>query len=87
MQLLLAAVFSGTLLLAAEPATLETPTGKIYGTLELPSGDGPFPVVVIHAGSGPTDRDGNTPALPGKNDSLKMLAEALAAHGIASLRY
>jgi alpha-beta hydrolase superfamily lysophospholipase len=44
-------------------------------------------VVLIHAGSGPTDRDGNSPALPGKNDSLKMLAEALAKQGIASLHY
>lgn len=72
---------------AAEPATLETPTGTLFGTLELPAGDGPFPVVVIHAGSGPTDRDGNTPQIPGKNNSLKILAEALSAKGIASLRY
>jgi pimeloyl-ACP methyl ester carboxylesterase len=87
MKRLLAAVFSSALVFAGEPVTLETPTGAIYGTLELPSGDGPFPVVLIHAGSGPTDRDGNTPQLPGKNNSLKLLAEAMSAQGIASLRY
>lgn len=83
---LLAVGFAGTLL-AAEPVTLETSTGTLYGTLEVPSGSGLFPVVLIHAGSGPTDRDGNSAALPGKNDSLKMLAEGLAKQGIASLRY
>jgi len=46
----------------------------------------PVPLVIFHAGSGPTDRDGNS-AAAGKNDSLKMLAVALAENGIASLRY
>jgi pimeloyl-ACP methyl ester carboxylesterase len=86
MKLMCAAILASALF-AAEPATLETPTGTVYGTLELPASDGPFPIVVIHSGSGPTDRDGNTPQLPGKNDSLKMLAEAMSAQGIASLRY
>ena len=85
-KVLLAVSFTG-ILMATEPVTLETSTGTLYGTLEVPSGSGPFPVVLIHAGSGPTDRDGNSPALPGKNDSLKMLAEALAKQGIASLHY
>jgi pimeloyl-ACP methyl ester carboxylesterase len=44
-------------------------------------------VVLLIAGSGPTDRDGNTTGLPGQNNSLRLLAEALAARGIASLRY
>jgi hypothetical protein len=46
-----------------------------------------MPIVVIVAGSGPTDRDGNSILLPGANNSLKLLAEGLAANGIASLRY
>jgi len=66
---------------------LHTATGTLYGTLDLPKGRGPFPVALIISGSGPTDRDGNSPLLPGKNDSLKKLAVALAAGGVASVRY
>ncbi|MBQ2123320.1 MAG: alpha/beta hydrolase [Bacteroidaceae bacterium] len=48
----------------------------------------PMPVVLIIAGSGPTDMNGNTIAAGGMtNNSLKMLAEELAQNGIASLRY
>jgi len=39
------------------------------------------------AGSGPTDRDWNSPLLPGSNGSARLIAEALARAGIASLRY
>jgi len=49
--------------------------------------NGQVPVALIIAGSGPTDRDGNSPQLPAKNNSHRMLAEALAAQGIASVRY
>ncbi|MFJ8065799.1 MarR family transcriptional regulator [Psychrobacillus sp. NPDC096426] len=61
--------------------------GTMSGQLEIPEGDGPFPLMVIIAGSGPTDRNGNSIALPGKNNSLKMLAEDLAAEGVATIRY
>ena len=72
---------------ASESAlVLHTATGSIYGTLMLPAGAKAVPVVLIIAGSGPTDRDGNSPLLPGKNDSLKLLASGLASRGIASLR-
>ena len=70
-----------------EPATLTTTTGVIHGTLDMPSGSGPFPVALIIAGSGPTDRDGNSAMLAGKNNSLKMLAHSLATANIASLRF
>lgn len=66
---------------------LDTPTGKIIGSLLLPAAAGPAPVALIIAGSGPTDRDGNSSMIPGRNDSLRMLAQALARAGIASLRY
>lgn len=69
-----------------QEVALQTSTATLYGTLELPAGSGPFAVALIHPGSGPTDRDGNTRGLPGKNDSLKLLAEGLAAQGVASLR-
>lgn len=72
---------------ACGPVRLDTGTGSLYGTLELPESKPPFPVVLIIAGSGPTDRDGNSAMLQGKNNSLKLLAQGLAARGIASLRY
>ena len=59
----------------------------VYGTLVKPAGVGPFPAVIMAAGSGPTDRDWNSPLLPGTNGSAKLLAEALARAGFASLRY
>src|SRR6185437_15289419 len=59
----------------------------IDGTVVRPSGVGPFPAAVMVAGSGPTDRDWNSPLLPGSNGSARLLAEALARAGIASLRY
>ncbi len=57
------------------------------GTLVRPPGPGPFPAVVMVAGSGPTDRDWNSPLLPGSNGSARLIAEALARAGFASLRY
>jgi pimeloyl-ACP methyl ester carboxylesterase len=57
------------------------------GTLTMPDGDGPFPGVVLVAGSGPTDRDWCSPLLPGTNGSGRLFAEAFADGGIASLRY
>jgi uncharacterized protein len=70
-----------------EPIAVETPTGTLYGTLLSPHSRGPLPIVLIIAGSGPTDRDGNSVLLAGPNNSLKLLAEGLAAKGIASVRY
>lgn len=70
-----------------EPVELATPACQLSGTLALPAGGGPWPVVLLVAGSGPTDRDGNTSLLPGAGGHLKRLAQALAARGLASLRY
>ncbi len=72
---------------ARAPMNLETSSGTLYGTVQLPNGCAPFPVVLIHAGSGPTDRDGNSWGLSIKNDSLKLLAEGLAERDIASVRF
>jgi dienelactone hydrolase len=57
------------------------------GTLSLPDGDGPFPAVVLVAGSGPTDRNWCSPLLPGTNGSGALFAEAFANAGMASIRY
>ncbi|WP_285725031.1 alpha/beta hydrolase [Psychromicrobium xiongbiense] len=57
------------------------------GTMVRPVGAGPFPAVVLVAGSGPTDRDWCSPMLPGSNGSGRLFAEAFAEVGIASIRY
>jgi hypothetical protein len=62
---------------------------SLAGTLLLPikSELQKVPGVVLVAGSGPTDRDGNNPLVPERIDVLKRIAELLAAAGIATLRY
>lgn len=68
------------------PVQLDTGQGTLYGSLLLPQSERPVPLALLIAGSGPTDRDGNNPE-GGHNDALKKLAQLLARHGIASLRY
>ncbi|MGH8435570.1 MAG: alpha/beta hydrolase [Pseudomonas sp.] len=68
------------------PISLDTGSGTLHGSLLLPKSAGAVPVALLIAGSGPTDRNGNNPD-GGHNDSLKRLAQALAKHGIASVRY
>lgn len=70
-----------------EEITLNTTTGDIHGKLMLPDGGMPCPVVIIIAGSGPTDMDGNSIGTGMTNNSLLYLARELAANGIASVRY
>jgi len=82
---ILALVLSLPTAASAEEARLVTTTGRMHGTLDLPETSPPFPVALIIAGSGPTDRDGNQPFM--RNDSLKQLGRALAQRGIAGLRY
>jgi pimeloyl-ACP methyl ester carboxylesterase len=70
-----------------EPLSLERPGSTLHGTLEIPKdAHGPLPVVLLVAGSGPTDRDMNS-AIGLKTDSFKQLAAALAHKGVATLRY
>ncbi|HOY79125.1 MAG TPA: alpha/beta fold hydrolase, partial [Hyphomonadaceae bacterium] len=66
-----------------QPAISEITAGQLHGTLvDKRHKD---PVVLIVPGSGPTDRDGNSPAGVDAN-SYKLLAEALIAEDIASVR-
>ena len=60
--------------------------GVLKGTLLTPTSKQKIPVVLIIAGSGPTDRNGNN-VLGVSSYSYKLLAEGLATNGIASLRY
>lgn len=69
-----------------EAIVLKTATGDIFGTLKIPETDAEaIPVVLLIAGSGPTDRNGNQPQM--QNNLLKMLSEALLQGGIASLSF
>ena len=71
---------------AAEQAvSIQIDSGVLHGTLPLPSGDAKVPDVLIIAGSGPTDHDGNQSNM--KNNSLRLLAAELSNRGIASLRF
>ena len=73
---------------AAEPRPIEMvvpgPATPLAGTL-LQADAPQAPVVLIVPGSGPTDRDGNSP-LGVAGSSYRLLAEALAAKGISSAR-
>ncbi|WP_010274753.1 alpha/beta hydrolase family protein [Paenibacillus senegalensis] len=56
---------------------------QLPGTLTLPNGEGPFPVVVLVHGSGPNDRD----EAVGAYATFRDLAVGLAAQDVAVLRY
>ncbi|MDP3493520.1 MAG: alpha/beta fold hydrolase [Hyphomonadaceae bacterium] len=65
------------------PAISEISAGELRGTLvNVRNRD---PVVLIVPGSGPTDRDGNSP-LGVKTDAYRLLADDLAGEDIASVR-
>jgi len=93
-KVLLTKLMSRTLLvagLACAPAVMafadesNVRVGPIDAVLTTPPNVERPPVALLIAGSGSIDRDGNGPQL--KPATLKKLADDLAAHGIASLRY
>lgn len=59
------------------------PGVKLAGTLTIPPGAGPFPAVALVTGSGPQNRNEE---LVGHKPFL-VIADYLARHGIATLRY
>lgn len=59
------------------------PAVSPVGTLSYPSGDGLFPALVLIAGSGPHDRDGNVSL----HKTQAVLADQLTRQGFAVLRY
>lgn len=79
------AILAGTARAAESDISVQTSTGTLHGTLSLPVKT-PAPVVLIIAGSGPTDRDGNS-SLGIRPNTYRLLAAALAQRGVASLRY
>jgi pimeloyl-ACP methyl ester carboxylesterase len=67
--------------------TVDGGAAPLYGSLLVPAGARPGPAVLIIAGSGPTDRDGNSTFPNVKPANLKQIAQGLAAAGVPSLRY
>jgi len=66
--------------------TIGEGTGTLHGTLLAPTKSGPeTDAVLILAGSGPTDRDGNSP-LGIRAAPYQLLADGLAGAGIVALR-
>ncbi|MEZ4950177.1 MAG: alpha/beta fold hydrolase [Saprospiraceae bacterium] len=90
-----------TLFLHAQEELVSFQSGNLTldGTLSIPEGDGPFPVVILVHGSGPNDRDqsitltgGNAlclyPGLYNKTiKNFKDIADYLSAKGIMVFRY
>ena len=68
----------------SEPITLRAgEADETQGMLTLPNGEGPFPVVLMMQGSGPSDMNETAYGLTPFRD----IAEGLAQTGIASIRY
>ncbi len=66
-----------------QPITVGDAPWLLSGTLTLPNGIGPFPAVVLVAGSGPQDQDETILA----NKPFKDIAWGLASRNIAVVRY
>lgn len=82
-------IFSSSLLnaqkLIEENVSIPQAKGNLAGSLLYPESTSPLPLIILISGSGPTDRDGNNPYM--KNNSLKLLARALAEQKIAVFRF
>ena len=76
---------------AAEPGAVSRelvapgPEGDLAGTLLLPDAGGAFPTALLIPDSGPTDRNGDS-TNGVTAGATRLLAQGLAARGIASLR-
>jgi hypothetical protein len=62
---------------------IQVDDGTLYGKLEPVSET----LIILVAGSGPTDMDGNSSILKGQNNSLLQLSRALNQEGYATFRY
>jgi hypothetical protein len=84
----IAALLAATSPQISKPASVEIsapgPGGSLVGTL-VRGGQANAPIVLIIPGSGPTDRDGNSP-LGVTAAPYRMLAEELASRGVTTLR-
>ncbi|HEY48606.1 MAG TPA: alpha/beta hydrolase [Dehalococcoidia bacterium] len=79
--------------------SFQTEDSSLAGTLVIPEGEGPFPAVIVIAGSGAFDRDGDVDArvalmqmamlqpVMAANSTYRDIAEALSDAGMVTLRY
>ncbi len=68
------------------PVVISRENDLLHGELDLPKNTGQFPVLLLLSGSGPQDRDNNSP--PEMNNSLfKHLTRYLIANGYGVLRF
>ena len=77
-------VITGLLVANAGYHRIDSGEGTIYGRLTKRDKD---KVVVLVAGSGPTDMNGNSGTYDKRNDSLLMLSKELGREGISVFRY
>lgn len=79
--------------------TFQTADSELAGTIAIPDGKGPYPAVIILAGSGPFDRNGDVDArtvaaanatgqpVPALSSTYKDIVQALSREGFITLRY
>jgi alpha-beta hydrolase superfamily lysophospholipase len=67
------------------PISIPSEPAPLYGTLLTPEGEARAAAVIL-PGSGPTDRDGNSPQFGLAAGTYRLLAEALVVDGIATVR-
>ncbi|AWN23893.1 alpha/beta hydrolase [Deinococcus irradiatisoli] len=79
------ALTSGLAQASEREVSLNVPGAELHATLSLPDGAARPPVALILAGSGPTDRNGNSVAGV-QTDVYTKLSAALNAAGVATLR-
>jgi pimeloyl-ACP methyl ester carboxylesterase len=72
--------------IVSREVSIALPGGLLYGTLSRPLTGAATVALLIIPGSGPTDRDGNSILLPGKNNSLLSLGNELVLEGFMVLR-
>lgn len=83
--LLATALAAATTTRAAPAETFVEIAGPLRGTQLAPAAGAKAPAALILPGSGPTDRDGNN-TYGVKGSTYRLLAEALAARGVTTVR-
>ena len=71
--------------MTTQDITFESGEHALAGTLTVPRSNTPVPAAVLVSGSGPIDRDSNMKRA--RLGVMQQVADHLAGHGIASLRY